>query len=227
MHIADVSHYVTKGSGLDKEAYERGTSVYLVDRTIPMLPEKLSNNVCSLVANKDRLTFSAVFDMDADGNIYKEWLGKTVIHSDRRFTYEEAQETIETGEGEYKEEILLLNTIAEKLREERFRQGAISFETEEVKFNLDKNGKPLGVYKKVRKEAHKLVEDFMLLANKKVAEYTGKSKGNDNKKTPLVYRVHDSPNEDRLNDFSLLAKKFGYRIDMACTARCHVHSTSC
>jgi ribonuclease R len=216
VHIADVSHYVRPGGGIDVEAYERGTSVYLVDRTIPMLPEKLSNGVCSLRPQEEKLTFSAVFHMNLQGNVLKEWFGKTLIHSDRRFTYEEAQEILEKGEGEYAGDLRVLNTIARQLKEARFRNGAISFETEEVKFLLDENGRPVELYKKVRKDAHKLVEEFMLLANRRVAEFVFKmnGKGKDEKKLshPFVYRVHESPNTEKLTEFVLFIKRFGYQI---------------
>src|ERR1700744_212871 len=171
IHIADVSHYIKPDSALDKEALDRATSVYLVDRVIPMLPERLSNGLCSLRPNEDKLCFSAVFELDEEAYIVNEWYGKTVIHSNRRFTYEEVQEVIETSEGDYKEEIFRLNALAYKLRERKFKNGAISFETTEVKFILDDQGKPTGVYVKERKDAHKLIEDFMLLANRKVAEF--------------------------------------------------------
>lgn len=179
IHIADVSHYLKPGSDLDKEAVKRATSVYLVDRTIPMLPEKLSNNLCSLRPHEDKLTFSAIFELDENARVLSDWYGKTIIHSDRRFTYEEAQEVIETQQGDFSEEILTLNKLAYKLREERFRRGAISFETVEVKFRLDEDGKPLEVIPKVRKDAHKLIEDFMLLANRKVAEHVHLQKKGD------------------------------------------------
>ncbi|MDR2285601.1 MAG: ribonuclease R, partial [Sphingobacterium sp.] len=168
VHIADVSHYVTPDSILDKEAFERATSVYLVDRVIPMLPERLSNNLCSLRPNEDKLCFSAVFEMDEKANVVEEWYGRTIIHSNRRFSYEEAQEIIENKSGDHATEILKLNELAYILRDRKFKNGAISFESEEVKFLLDEKGKPLGVYTKVRKDAHKLIEDFMLLANRKV-----------------------------------------------------------
>jgi ribonuclease R len=207
VHIADVSHYVKPGSPLDKEAYDRGTSIYLVDRVVPMLPEKLSNGVCSLRANEDKLCFAAVFEMDEKGHIHKEWFGKTVIHSNRRFAYEEVQQVIESQSGPFAYELLQLNALAKIMRNERFKNGAISFETEEVKFKLDEQGNPLGVYTKIRKEAHKLIEDFMLLANKKVAELLGKNKKN------CVYRVHELPNIDKLTQFSTIAARFGYRIN--------------
>ena len=213
VHIADVTHYIKKGSALDKEAIHRATSVYLVDRTIPMLPERLSNELCSLRPHEDKLTFAAVFELDKNGNIKKEWFGRTIIHSDRRFTYEEAQEGIETKEGDYADELEILNTLAKKLKVDRFKNGAISFETVEVKFTLDENGKPLGLVQKIRKDAHKLVEEFMLLANKRVATFVyGLEKGK-NKKT-FIYRVHDNPDPDRLNDFSTFAVKFGHKLDV-------------
>jgi ribonuclease R len=185
--------------------------VYLVDRVVPMLPEKLSNELCSLRPHEDKLTFSAVFEMDEEGKVLKEWFGRTIIHSDRRFAYEEAQERLESGAGDFAEEIILLNKIALKLREERFRKGAISFETVEVRFKLDENGSPLAVYPKVRKDAHKLIEEFMLLANKKVAEYVYKrTKGE--KKDTMVYRIHESPDLDKIQTFSTFVKRFGYSL---------------
>lgn len=211
VHIADVSHYVTPGSKLDEEALNRATSVYLVDRTIPMLPEKLSNGVCSLRPNEEKLTFSAVFQMNDNGDILSHWLGKTVIYSDRRFAYEEAQERIESGEGDLANEIIILNNIAKKLKERRFKNGAVNFETEEVKFKLDENFKPVGIFKKVRKDAHKLIEEFMLLANRTVAEDVFKMAKGDNKKT-FVYRVHEHPSDEKLKLFSNFAGRFGYRI---------------
>jgi ribonuclease R len=212
VHIADVSHYIIPDSALDKEAYDRGTSVYLVDRVIPMLPERLSNGLCSLRPKEDKLTFSAVFEMDDDANILTEWYGKTIIHSDRRFTYEEVQDVIETKTGDYADEILKLNALAYKLRERKFKNGAISFETTEVKFKLDETGKPIGVYVKERKDAHKLIEDFMLLANRKVAEYVSK-KGKGKQKYTFVYRVHDSPKPESLASFASFAARFGYKIN--------------
>lgn len=213
IHIADVTHYVPEGSPLDKEALNRSTSVYLVDRVLPMLPEKLSNDLCSLNPHEDRYTFSAIFTFDPKFNIVGEWYGRTVIHSDRRFTYEEAQEIIENKEGEYAKEILQLDKIARKLRKDKFKNGAISFESDEVQFVLDDSGKPIDTYVKARKAAHMLVEDFMLLANKGVAAYIAKkSKGVE---VPFIYRVHDEPNPDKLADFALFAKalKFNMRID--------------
>lgn len=213
IHIADVSHYVIPGSALDKEAYSRATSVYLVDRVIPMLPERLSNGVCSLRPHEDKLCFAAVFELDNDANIITEWFGRTVIHSDRRFSYEEAQEVIENKAGDYADELLKLNELAYILRDRKFKNGAISFESTEVKFQLDEHGKPLGVYVKERKDAHKLIEDFMLLANKKVAEFAAK-KGKGKQKYTFVYRSHDSPNLENLGNFALFAARFGYKINM-------------
>ena len=213
VHIADVSHYVKPDSLLDKEAFDRGTSVYLVDRVIPMLPEHLSNGVCSLKPNEDKLTFSAVFEMDKNSNIISEWFGKTVINSDKRFSYEEAQEIIETETGILANEVLTLNMLAKKLRDDRFKKGAIDFDTVEVKFNLDENGKPIGVYIKEYKDSNKLIEEFMLLANKKVAEFIGKP---GNKKPPktFVYRIHDSPNPEKLNTFKDFVGKLGYKMNV-------------
>jgi len=212
VHIADVSHYVIQGSELDKEAYSRATSVYLVDRVIPMLPERLSNGVCSLRPHEDKLCFAAVFELDEQANIQNEWYGRTVIHSDRRFTYEEAQEVIESKTGDYATEIQKLNELAYILRDRKFKNGAISFESTEVKFKLDEAGKPIGVYVKERKDAHKLIEDYMLLANRKVAEFIAKkSKGK--QKLTFVYRVHDSPNMETLNTFANFASRFGYKIN--------------
>lgn len=215
VHIADVSHYVRPNTKLEEEAFDRATSVYLVDRTIPMLPEMLSNGVCSLRPNEDKLTFSAVFEMDGEGKIYNQWLGKTVIHSKRRFTYEDAQERIESGEGDLAEELDILNKIAKKLNALRFKNGALSFETEEVKFNLDEKGKPIGVYVKERKDAHKLIEEYMLLANKKVAEFAYKYRAKKQKEQNVfVYRVHDAPEDTKLKEFTAFAKRFGYNLKM-------------
>jgi ribonuclease R len=212
VHIADVSHYVLPDSALDIEAYDRGTSVYLVDRVIPMLPERLSNGLCSLRPNEDKLCFSAVFELDEKANIHSEWFGRTVIHSDKRFAYEEAQEIIEGKQSDFSEEILKLNELAYILRERKFKVGAISFESAEVKFKLDEQGKPIGVYVKERKDAHKLIEDFMLLANRKVAEFVAK-KGQGKHKYTFVYRAHDSPKEEALLNFAQFASKFGYKIN--------------
>ena len=213
VHIADVTHYIDEKSKLEKEAYHRATSVYLVDRTIPMLPEKLSNGLCSLRPHEDKLTFSAVFEMDETGRLYDTWIGKTIIHSDRRFAYEEAQEVIETSAGDFVEEIHTLNNIAKELKGKRFKKGAISFETTEVRFKLDEKGKPLFVYVKERKDAHKLIEEFMLLANRKVAEYVFNLKKR-GKRNTMVYRTHDAPDPDKLSTFSTFAGKFGYKLDL-------------
>ncbi|MCD8739968.1 ribonuclease R [Mucilaginibacter roseus] len=212
VHIADVAHYIEPDSALDKEAFERGTSVYLVDRVIPMLPERLSNGLCSLRPNEDKLCFAAVFELDENANIVTEWFGKTVIHSNRRFTYEEVQQIIEDKAGEYSEEILKLNELAYILRDRKFKAGAISFETTEVKFKLDEQSRPIGVYVKERKDAHKLIEDFMLLANRKVAEFVSK-KGKGKHKFTFVYRVHDAPKPETLASFAQFASRFGYKIN--------------
>jgi len=215
VHIADVSHFVSEGSRLDQEALRRGTSVYLADRTIPMLPEKLSNNLCSLRPNEDRLAFSAVFVMDENGEVKERWFGKTVIHSIRRFSYEEAQERIKTGEGDWAKELGELNTLAEKFQHKRFKSGAISFETDEIRFKLDNQGKPLEVLVKKRFEAHKLIEEFMLLANREVAHYI---KTLQKPELPYIYRTHDAPPTERLIEFSRFCKLFGYRIDISTEA---------
>ncbi len=211
VHIADVTHYVQPRTALEKEAYHRATSVYLVDRTIPMLPERLSNGLCSLRPNEDKLTFACVFEVDDQANIKKHWIGRTVIHSDRRYAYEEAQENIDTQSGDFFEELTLLNEMAKKIRQRRFKQGAVNFETVEVKFKLDEKGTPLGLMIKERKDIHKLIEEFMLLANKYVAEFIfNKNKGKDT----FVYRTHDSPDMDRLDTFSGFAKRFGHPFDI-------------
>lgn len=212
VHIADVSHYIVPDSALDKEALDRATSVYLVDRVIPMLPERLSNGLCSLRPKEEKLCFSAVFELDENAFIQTEWYGKTIIYSDRRFTYEEVQEVIENKEGDFKDEILKLNALAYKLRDRKFKNGAISFEATEVKFKLDAAGKPIGVYVKERKDAHKLIEDFMLLANRKVAEHVSKM-GKGKHKYTFVYRAHDSPKPDALANFAQFAARFGYKIN--------------
>lgn len=214
IHIADVSHYVKPGTELDKEALKRATSVYLVDRVIPMLPEILSNNVCSLRPNEEKLTFSAVFTMNAKAEVKKQWFGRTVIKSDRRFTYEEAQEIIESGKGEFAEEIGILHALATILRGKRFNNGAINFHSEEVRFKLDENGKPIETYVKEQKEANFLIEEFMLLANKKVAEFIGKVPEGKTPKT-FVYRIHDEPNPEKLNTFVQFLKKLGYSLNVS------------
>lgn len=212
VHIADVSHYVRPKTALDKEAFDRGTSIYLVDRTIPMLPEKLSNMVCSLRPHEDKLCFAAVFTMNDKAEISSEWFGKTIINSNRRYNYEEVQQMIEGGEGDFKSELLILNQLATHLREERFKKGSIAFHTQEVKFILDANGKPLDTYIKEQKESNMLIEDFMLLANRRVAEKIGKKRGNVNPKT-FVYRVHDEPNPEKLQKFSEFLIKLGYKLN--------------
>jgi ribonuclease R len=214
VHIADVSHYVRKGSAIDREALDRGTSVYLVDRTIPMLPEKLCNNVCSLRPDEEKLTFSVVFEMDDDAKIYDKWIGKTIIKSCRRYTYEEVQTMIEGGEGDYKNEILTFNSLATKLREKRMEAGSINFHSEEVRFILDENKKPIDTYVRVQNESHELIEDFMLLANRTVAETFGKPESQWHNNT-FVYRVHDEPNPEKLNKFMLLISRLGYSMNLS------------
>ncbi len=212
VHIADVTYYVKPKSVLDEEAFDRGTSVYLVDRVVPMLPERLSNGVCSLRPNEDKLCFSAVFELDSNATVLNQWFGRTIIHSDRRFAYEEAQTVIETGGGDLKDEILELNRLAQIMRKKRLDSGAIAFDREEVKFEIDKDGKPLHVFYKVSKEANMLIEEFMLLANKKVAEFVGKAQGKSKAKT-FVYRIHDKPNQEKLASFAKFITRFGYKIN--------------
>jgi ribonuclease R len=211
VHIADVSHYMKPESVLEKEAYIRATSVYLVDRTIPMLPEKLSNELCSLRPKEEKLCFSAVFELDDDGNVKSSWFGRTIIYSDRRFTYEEAQEIIETKKGEFADEIIHLDVLAKKMRARRFESGAIDFNTEEVKFKLDEAGKPIGVTIKKMRDSNQLIEEFMLLANKKVGEFVGKRKDNELEKT-FVYRIHDTPDDGRILQLKTFVKHLGYKI---------------
>jgi ribonuclease R len=246
VHIADVSHYIKPGTALEKEAFERATSVYLVDRTVPMLPEKLSNNLCSLRPHEDKLTFAAVFELTSDARIVNEWFGRTVIHSDHRFSYEEAQEVLSptpdpspvgrgdrdsisppsregdtislpTGEswGGASTALPILNALALKLRAERFVKGAINFETIEVKFQLDEKGKPVGIYQKIRKDAHKLIEEFMLLANKRVAEFVFQKSKSKNAPNTMIYRIHESPNLEKLNVFASFAGRLGYKMDVS------------
>ena len=212
VHIADVSHYVTPHSRLDKEALERGTSVYLVDRTIPMLPERLSNGICSLVEGEDRLTFGAVFTLNNEGKIINEWFGRTVIHSAKRFSYEEAQAVIDTGKGPHLDALFSLNSIAKRLRTDRIKAGAIAFESEEVKFELDQNGKPLRVYKKVFQDTNKLIEEFMLLANKRVAELIATK--DKRAESVFVYRVHAEPHEERMQDLRDFLHGIGYDLPL-------------
>ena len=211
VHIADVTHYVKEGSIIDKEAEKRATSVYLVDRTIPMLPERLCNFICSLRPNEEKLAFSAIFDITEKGEVRDSRIVHTVIESDRRFTYEEAQQIIETKEGDFKDEILMLDTIAKALREKRFTAGAINFDRYEVKFEIDEKGKPISVYFKESKDANKLVEEFMLLANRTVAEKIGKApKGK--KPKVLPYRIHDLPDPEKLDNLAQFIARFGYRL---------------
>ena len=211
VHIADVSHFVIPGTAIDTEAYDRGTSIYLVDRTIPMLPEKLSNMVCSLRPDEDKLCFAAVFTMDDNAVISNEWYGKSIIRSNRRYNYEEVQEMIEGSEGDFKSELMILNSLATKLREERFKKGSIAFHSQEVKFILDEKGKPIDTYIKEQKEANMLIEDFMLLANRRVAEKIGRKTGDQKPKT-FVYRIHDEPNQEKLQKFSEFVAKLGYKM---------------
>ena len=211
VHIADVTHYVKEGSCIDKEAEKRATSVYLVDRTIPMLPERLCNLLCSLRPNEEKLAYSAIFEMNDKAEVKKSRIVKTVIKSDRRFTYEEAQAVIETGEGEYKDEVLKLNELAQILRQNRMASGAVDFDRVEVRFEIDEKGKPLSVYFKESKEANKLIEEFMLLANRTVAERIGKV-GKDGKAKVFPYRIHDLPDPDKLDNLNWFVNRFGYKI---------------
>ena len=212
IHIADVSHYVRINSILDKEAQSRGTSVYLVDRTIPMLPEELSNGLCSLNEKVDRLTFSAVFEIDQNGKTYNEWFGETIIYSDKRFTYENAQKILDDKKGEFYWELSMLNSIAKKLLKKRFDEGAIMLEQDEVKFKLDDKGVPISVYTKARGDTNKLVEEFMLLANRRVAEYMSKKKKG--VQGVFLYRIHDLPNKDKMQDLATFLKRLGYHLKL-------------
>jgi ribonuclease R len=209
IHIADVTHYVKPGTAIEKVAQERATSVYLVDRTIPMLPERLSNHICSLNPSEDKLTYSAVFVLDSKANILKEWFGRTVICSDKRFSYSEAQEVIDTGEGDMKEQLLTLHNLAQMIRSKRFAAGSFAFERLEVKFNLSDTGLPLGILFREYGTSNQLIEEFMLLANRRVAEYVGRKLGG---KT-FVYRIHDKPDPEKLSSFSYFIKRFGYELD--------------
>lgn len=213
VHIADVSYYVEQGTELDNEAYERATSVYLPDRVLPMLPEHISNVLCSLRPNEDKFTFSAIFQLNEKGDVKQYWIGRTVIHSNRRYAYEEAQKIIETGEGDNAEQILLLHKISQNLRKERFKKGAINFSSQEVRFKLDEEGIPVGIEIKESKEANQLIEELMLLANKTVAAFVQKRKVN-NVDIPFPYRVHDMPNEDKLAVFAAFASRFGYKLNV-------------
>ena len=211
VHIADVTHYVTPHSIIDREAQQRATSVYLVDRTIPMLPEHLSNGICSLRPDEEKLTFSAIFEMDSKANVVHRRIGRTVIKSNRRFTYEEAQQIIETGKGDYAREVITLDKLAKELRRRRYENGALEFDRAEVRFEIDKDGKPVSVYFKESKDANKLIEEFMLLANIAVAESIGKVP-NGKKAKSFVYRVHDNPDAEKITNFSQIASRFGFRI---------------
>jgi len=224
VHIADVSHYVRSKGIIEDEAYARATSVYLVDRVVPMLPERLSNFICSLRPDEEKLCFSAVFEMNDKAEILKEWFGRTVIKSQRRFAYEEAQEIIMGKEGDMKSEILTLHHLAQKLRKDRFSKGAIAFDRVEVKFNIDEKGKPLSVYFKEQKESNQLIEEFMLLANKMVATFINRNcrfiqdvpgeKPKSDKAKPFVYRIHANPNAERLESFAMFIRKFGYNLQL-------------
>ena len=210
VHIADVTHYVQPGSIIDKEAEKRATSVYLVDRTVPMLPERLCNYICSLRPDEDKLAFSCIFEMDDNAHIKHSHIARTVIRSNRRYAYEEVQEIIEGADGDYKEEILVLNDLAQKMRQRRFENGSISFDRQEVRFDIDENGHPIGVYFKIAKEANMLIEEFMLLANCTVAEAVGKTTTGKKAKS-FVYRIHDLPDPSKINDLSVFIGRFGYR----------------
>ncbi len=219
VHIADVSHYVVPGSILDDEAYNRATSVYLVDRVVPMLPEVLSNELCSLRPNEDKYTFSAVFELTDKAEIVNQWFGRTVTHSDRRFTYEEAQERIETGEGDLVEEIKTLDRLAKILREARIKNGALTFDRAEVKFNLDENNEPIGVYYKVAKDSNHLIEEFMLLANKKVSEFISLKKNGNPSGDTFIYRIHDDPDPTKLASLRDFVSTFGYKMNIENTKK--------
>ena len=219
VHIADVSHYVVPGTILDDEAYQRATSIYLVDRVVPMLPEVLSNDVCSLRPNEDKFTFSAVFELNDNAEIQKQWFGRTVIHSDRRFSYEEAQERIETKEGDLAEEILVLDKLAKIMRQQRIKNGAITFDRSEVRFNLDENNQPIGVYFKISKDSNHLIEEFMLLANKKVSEFVSLNKRGEISQNTFIYRVHDDPDPAKLESLRDFVSTFGYKMDLANTKK--------
>ena len=213
VHIADVSHFVTPDSILDKAAYERATSVYLPDRVNPMLPERISNELCSLRPREDKYTFSVIFQITNRAEVVSKWIGRTVIHSDHRYTYEDVQEIIEKEEGINFKAIILLNKLAKQFRKERFDNGAINFSSQEVRFKLDENAKPIEVVVKESKDAHKLVEEFMLLANRTIAEYVSKIKINQ-EPLPFPYRIHDTPDDEKLKPFAAFAKKFGYTFDI-------------
>ncbi|HEX2970323.1 MAG TPA: ribonuclease R [Bacteroidales bacterium] len=208
VHIADVTHYVKAGSLVEEEAKQRATSIYLVDRVVPMLPEKLSNNVCSLRPDEDKLTYSAVFELNEKADVLDEWFGRTIINSDRRFSYREAQAVIDSGDGDMKEQILLLHDLAQRLRKKRFAAGAFDFEKTEVKFDLDEDGRPVSIKFRDMGTANQLIEEFMLLANRRVAEYVGKKL----KGKPFVYRIHDKPDPEKIDSFVHFIKRFGYKL---------------
>ncbi len=212
VHIADVSHYVQEKTELDREAQKRGFSVYLVDRTIPMLPEALSNDVCSLKPNEDRMTFSAVFVIGENATVKERWFGKTIIHSAKRFTYEAAQDVLDNKSTEHKEGLETLNRLAKKMREKKFRDGAIDFEQDEVRFDLDETGKPIRIYKKQRLDTHKLVEEYMLLANREVAEFIYKAREKTKSKEPFIYRIHDIPNQEKISELGIFLRALGHDL---------------
>jgi ribonuclease R len=213
IHIADVSHYVAEGETLDKEAKERATSIYLVDRVIPMLPEVLSNDLCSLRPNEDRLAFSAIFELTADAEVVDEWYGQTVIHSDKRFSYQDAQEVLDNGTGDYFDELTTMMTLGRKLRKLRYKAGAIAFEQPEVKFELDERGSPIRAYKKDRTETMMMIEDFMLLANREVSKHVNDLAKKLNKEMAFVYRIHDNPNPDRIEELATFVHAMGYEFE--------------
>ena len=219
VHIADVSHYVHPGGIIDQEAYQRATSVYLVDRVVPMLPEVLSNDVCSLRPNEDKFTFSAVFQLNEQAEVHSQWFGRTVIHSDRRFTYEEAQERLEKSEGDLYEEIQTLDRLAKVLRAERIKNGAITFDRSEVRFNLDEQNNPIGVYFKISKDSNHLIEEFMLLANRKVSEYVSLTRKREATGNTFIYRVHDDPDPAKLEALREFVTTFGYRMNISSTKK--------
>jgi|TARA_B110000263_G_scaffold244781_1_gene253309 ribonuclease R len=213
IHIADVSHFFTNESEINKEAEKRANSIYLVDRTIPMLPERLSNNLCSLKPNTDRLTFSVIFDINKEAIIKNVWIGKTVIHSDKRFTYENAQDAIDKNETQYSESLRILNSLSKIIRKNRFKSGAFNFRSEEIKFKLDKNKKPINVFKKIRKDTHKMIEEYMLLANKIVAEKINEFEKINKQKYTFVYRIHEDPKQEKLIELKNYIDQFGYKLN--------------
>lgn len=215
IHIADVTYYVRPGTRLDEEAFRRGTSVYLVDRVVPMLPEKLSNFLCSLRPNEDKFCFSVIFELDPEGSVHSKWFGRTIIHSKRRFTYEEAEEIIKTERGDYSNELKILNSIAKKLREARFKAGSIGFDKSEIKFKLDEKSNPIGVYQKMIGQSNHLIEEFMLLANKYVAMEVGRTPDGKASGRIMVYRVHDDPDPERLLELKNFVSKFGYKLNIS------------